>query len=201
MNLLQGERLQDSIGECIQEVSERGLKAALEEMRTDTVLGVNAMLPDILYDSVDVVGLFALGAAGDDHLRSIYLKQEITPSFFATLYFGLTLLQRKAYKPSRDLPIPGDVLPAFIQLLQANPTSAALSTLTMYSIRHHTITKRPEAFDILFRSLSYSEKLSYDIGKKMIPSLSGLRLILSHRRSASVESTYSNQIPRLFHLD
>ena len=161
---------------------------------------IKRLLPDIPYDCVEFVGSFALDVARDDYLRSIYFTQEVPPSFFATLYFGCVRSQYGAYAPG-DYAISYHSLSAFIHLIHANPTSAAFSFLTMYSIRHRTLTDHPDSFDTLFYLLSDSEKHSHGIGKLTIPSPSPLQLIKTHRGPIPIEPTHSNKIPHPFHLE
>ena len=198
--LLQGERLRDSIGECIRDISEHDLSAVLREMGMSTDSRIKHLLPDIQYDCVELVGSLALDAARDNYLRSIYFSQEVPPSFFATLYIGCSHSQSGVYDPG-DFVISYDSRSAFVRLIQANPTSAAFSFLTMYSIRHRTLTDHPDYFDFLVYPLSDSEKLSHSIGKLTIPSPSPLQLIKSHRGSIPIEPTHSNKIPHPFHLE
>ena len=167
-------------------------------MSTDS--RIKHLLPDIQYDRVDLVGSLALDAARDNYLRSIYFSQEVPPSFFATLYIGCSHSQSGVYDPG-DFVISYDSRSAFVRLIQANPTSAAFSFLTMYSIRHRTLTDHPDYFDFLVYPLSDSEKLSHSIGKLTIPSPSPLQLIKSHRGSIPIEPTHSNKIPHPFHLE
>ena len=90
---------------------------------------------------------------------------------------------------------------AFIYLIQENPISAAFSLLTMYSIRHHTLTDHPDAFHPLFMRLDYSEKLSHGIGKFTIPSPSPSQLIKPHRGPIPIEPARCNEVPRPFDLE
>ena len=158
------------------------------------------MLPATSHGPSGVVGSFTLEVAHDDHLRSLCFEQEMNVSLSATLYVGLTILHVKTYNPSTNDPISSQSLPAFIRLIQANPTSAAFSLLTMYSIRHRTLTDHPDSFDLLFYPLSDSERLSHGIGKLTIPSPSPLQLIKSHRGPIPIKPTHSNKIPHPLHL-
>ena len=145
------------------------------------------MLPYIQDGSVKAVGSFLIDAAEDSRLQPIYFGQEIRPC----LYFALTRIQGKAYTPG-DFVIPSHSIPAFIHLIQANPTSAAFSFLTMYSIRHRTLTDHPDSFDLLFKWLYSSERHSHGIGKLTIPSLSPLQLI-KYSQGTNSYQTYSLQ--------
>ena len=155
---------------------------------------------DELYNVVCELAKIAKGA--DGQLSTWSRKrcvEEIDPAFWGLylrhgfefpssipLYLVFYSLQFKAYRPSRLLstilrgpkfPIPSPSLPIFIRLIQTNPTSAAFSLLTMYSIRHRTLADYPDSFENLFRGLSDSDKLSHGIGKLTIPSPPPLQLI------------------------
>ena len=189
--LLQGERLRDSIGECIRDISEHDLSTVLKEMGMSTDSRITHLLPDIQYDCVELVGSLALDAARDNYLRSIYFSQEVPPSFFATLYIGCSHSQSGVYDPG-DFVISYDSRSAFVRLIQANPTSAAFSFLTMYSIRHGTLKDHPDSFDDLFSFIWEHQRLSHGIGKLTIPSLSPLQLI-KHSQGTNSYRTYSQQ--------
>ena len=106
----------------------------------------------------------------DPAFWGLYLRHGFDSPSSATLYLGFVTLHSKAYNPVRNPPIFSQSLSTFISLVQENPTSAAFSLLTMYSIRHRTLTDYPGDFDSLFRGLSESEKLSHGIGTLSIPS-------------------------------
>ena len=95
-----------------------------------------------------------------------------------------------AHTPEDDLITPHPPA-AFIHLIRADPTSAAFSFLTMYSIRHRTITDHPDSFDHLFAPLLY-EKHFHGIGKLTVPSPSPLQLI-KHSQGTNSYRTYSQQ--------
>ena len=160
----------------------------------------NRLLPDIPYDSAEVVNSFALDAARDDHLRLIYFGGEARPSFFATLYFGCASFQSRSCVGKRYL-ISDHSCSAFIPLIQANRTSAAFSLLTMYSTRHRTLTDYPDSFRKLFSELSDSDRHSHGIGKLTFPSPSPLQLMKTHRGPILIEPTHSNKIPHPFYLE
>ena len=92
-------------------------------------------------------------------------------------------------------------LPTFIHLIRENPTSAAFSFLTMYSIRHRTLTEHPKYFNDLFYRFSDSDRVSHDIGKLATPSQYPLQLIKSHRRQIPIKSTHRNEVTHPFHLE
>ena len=158
-HVVQGEPLSESIGECIRRISDNDTMRFLEEFG-DRNSPIHHILPKGLSRAV---GLFALEAIQDDHLRSIYFGSEIHPSSFAMLYFGMTRHQSKAYIPQycvmRQKPIV-----ALTHLFEENPTSAVFSFLTLYSIRCRTVKDHPDNFDYLFCWLSDSEKLTNGIG-------------------------------------
>ena len=158
------------------------------------------MLPATSHGPAGVVGYFILEVVQDDQLRSLYFGKEIYVPTLVTLYLGLSHFQSKTYTPGTFV-IPSHSTPAFIRLIQANPTSASFSFLTMYSIRHRTLKDHPNSFDLLFYPLSDSKKLSHGIGKLTIPSPSPLQLIKSHRGPIPIEPTHSNKIPHPFHLE
>ena len=150
------------------------------------------LLPYAPHGPTGVIGFLAFEVVQDDHLRSLYFGKETNSSLSATLYFGLTIPHIKAYGPSTNYLISSQSLPAFIHLIQENPTSAAFSFLTMYSIRHHTLTDHLDSFDLLFNGLSDSERYSHGIGKLTIPSPSPLQLI-KHSQGTNSYRTYSQQ--------
>ena len=108
-----------------------------------------------------------------------------------TLYLGLSHFQSKTYTPGTFV-IPSHSLSASIHLIQANPTSAAFSFLTMYSIRHRTLKDHPDSSDYLFGWVSDSERHPHGIGKLTIPSPSPLQLI-KHSQGTNSYRTYSQQ--------
>ena len=185
-NLLQGERLQDPIEECIRAISDDDIKKAEEGVQLESS-PIQRMLPYIPDGPVMTVGSLLVEATEDSRLHSIYFGQEIRPCF----YFALIRLQTKAYTPGSYV-VPFRSLTAFICLIQANPTSAAFSFLTMYSIRHRTLTDHPGSFDDLFWGLSDSELHSHGIGKLTIPSPFPLQLI-KHSQGTNSYRTYSQQ--------
>ena len=185
-NLLQGERLQDPIEECIRAISDEDIKKAEEGVRLQSS-PIQRMLPYIPDGLVRTVASLLVEAAEDSRLHSIYFGQEIRPCF----HYALIRLQAKAYTPGGFV-IPTRSLTTFIHLIQANPTSAAFSFLTMYSIRHRTLTDHPDSFDSLFYWLLESQKHSHGIGKLTIPSPSPIQLI-KHSQGTNSYRTYSQQ--------
>ena len=179
-DLLQGERLSDSFTECISGISDDDMKKTLDRMTTQGS-SLHRMLPSTPYGLAGIVGSFALEGAQEDHLRFACFNREMHPFSSATLYVGLCHLHREAYKPDGlYLPIPYQSLPAFIRLIQANPTSATLSLFTMFSIRQYTIMDHPYSFPDLFECLDNSEKGSHNIGKPVIFPHSPLSVDLNH---------------------
>ena len=110
----------------------------------------------------------------DPAFWEIYLRRGFEWPPFITLYFWFAPTHPKAYNPHRYQPILSQSLSTFIHLIQENPSSAAFSFLTMYSIRHRTLTNHPDLFHNLFLGLSDSDRLSHGIGKLTIPSPSEL---------------------------
>ena len=149
------------------------------------------MLPGGLYGPAKAVGSFALEVAQDDHLRAIYFSSDPHLSLFASYYFGVVQLLSEAYIPGTMI-VPPRSITRYTHLIQANTTSAAFSFLTMYSIRHRTLTDHPGSFDYLFLWLDDSEKLSHGIGKLTIPSPSPLQLI-KHSQGTNSYRIYSQQ--------
>ena len=162
-DLLQGERLRDSILECIGDISVDDMKKTSEEIGRH-------VLPNLPHALAGAMSAFALEVAQDDHLRSVYLGQGAYLSSSATLYFCLTHPQSRVYTPTSPVGISSHSLPAFISLLQENPLLAALSFLVMYSIRHRSLTDHPNSFLFLFLALAESEKHSNGIGEVIISS-------------------------------
>ena len=153
------------------------------------------VLPSIP-DGLDInVGSFLLDAAQNTPSQPVSFRQEVR----TLLYPALIRLQSKAHIPDDDL-VPPDCPAAFIHLIRADPTSAAFSFLTMYSIRHRTITDHPDSFDHLFAPL-LSEKHFHGIGTLTIPSPSPLQLIKPHRGPILIELSHSNEIRYPFHLE
>ena len=190
-DLLQGERLQESLVECIRDISADDME------KTSTQIGKRSspmnriMLPATSHGPAGVVGSFTLEVAQDDQLRSLYFGNEIYVPTLVTLYLGLSHFQSKTYTPGTFV-VPSHSTPAFICLIQANSTSAVFSFLTMYSIRHRTLTDHPDSFDHLFSPLYDSERLSHGIGKLTITSPSPLQLI-KHSQGTNSYRTYSQQ--------
>ena len=110
----------------------------------------------------------------DPAFWGLYLRHGFDSPSSATLYLGFVTLHSKAYNPVRNRPIFSQSLSTFIRLVQENPTSAAFSLITMYSIRHRTLADHPGDFDDLLPWLSDSERVSRGIGKLTIPSPSPL---------------------------
>ena len=169
VHVLRGEHLNDSIADCFtingmqntRDRSEPGAESTSRELISkvhySSFFGVR--------DGSGQVEKFAFEAIQDDRFRSCLLGQVVDPYLLAMLYPGLTRLRSKAYDPQKNFPISSQSLPAFVQLIQANPTSASFSLLAMSSIRHRTLTDHPSHFDSLFLEISESEKYSYRIGK------------------------------------
>ena len=113
---------------------------------------------------------------------------------FCSHYQGLSTTLSRSYVPTTNVnyPISKSTTITFTQLIQAGPTSAAFAFLTMYSIRHRTLTDHPDSFNSLFYPLSDSERLSHGIGKLTIPSPSPLQLI-KHSQGTNSYRTYSQQ--------
>ena len=128
----------------------------------------------------------------DPEFWELYLRRGFEWPSFITLYHWFAPPYSKAYDPSLNWPISSQSLPTFIHLIQKNPSSAAFSFLTMYSIRHRTLTDHPNSFDNLFEWLSEPEKHSHGIGKLTIPSPSPIQLI-KHSQGTNSYRTYSQQ--------
>ena len=149
------------------------------------------ILPATSHGPSGVVGSFTLEVAQDDQLRSVYFGHELHVPALVTLYLGLSHLQSKTYTPGTSV-IPSHSTPAFIRLIQANPTSAAFSFLSLYSIRHRTLKDHPDSFNDLFSLLWEHQRHSHGIGKLTIPSPSLLQLI-KHSQGTNSYRTYSQQ--------
>ena len=200
-DLLQGERLRDSIGECIRDISESDAEETFDGMG-DQNSPIYRMLPRVPDSLAVFVGSFAFeeNQASNRRLGELCFGPLSQPSSFQILYVTLSSSHAKAYTPDNAV-IPFHSTPAFIHLIQANPTSAAFSFLTMYSVRHRTLTDHPDCFDDLFDWFSDFEEHAHGIGKLTIPSPSPLQLIGTHRGPVSIEPTHSNKIPHPFHLE
>ena len=110
----------------------------------------------------------------DPAFWGLYLQHGFDSPSSATHYLGFATIHSEAYNPSTNRLISSRSLSTFIRLVQENPTSAAFSLLTMYSIRHRTLADYPDSFDNLLQGLSDSERVSHGIGKLTIPSPSPL---------------------------
>ena len=110
----------------------------------------------------------------DPAFWGLYIRHGCDSPSSATLYLWFATIHSEAYNPVRNRPISSQSLPTFIRLIQENPTSAAFSLLTMYSIRHRTLADHPDSFNDLLPSLSDSERVSRGIGKLTISSPSPL---------------------------
>ena len=161
----------------------------------------SSALPDLLEEPEKALDSFVRETFHDDRLLLNLLCREGNPYLIAILYSRLSCSQSKLYDPSTNIPISSESLSAFVHLVQTNTTSAAFSVLTMYSIRHRTLTDHPNSFNLSFKGLSYSDRHSHGIGKLTIPSPSPLQLIKSHRGPIPIEPTHSNKIPHPFHLE
>ena len=128
----------------------------------------------------------------------LYLRHGLELPSSIPLCIVFSSLHPKTY--SHSWPILPDSLPTFIRLIQGNPTSAAFSLLTMYSIRHRTLIDYPDSFDDLFMKPFESEGNTHDIGKFTIPSPSPLQLIDGHRRPISIKPTHCDEVPHPFDL-
>ena len=137
----------------------------------------------------------------DPAFWELYLRRGFEWPSFITLYHWFAPPYSKAYEPSLNWPISSQSLPTFIRLVQENPTSAAFSFLTMYSIRHRTLTDYRYRFDNLFEEFSGSERNAHNIGKPKIPSPSPLQLIKTHRGPILIKPTHSNKISHPLHLE
>ena len=173
-NVLRGERLNDSIGECLGDVSDNDMKRTLEEISKEKAAIKGGMLPSLL-EPQQALDKLALDTFQDQHLRLNLLCQKANPYLVGRLYSRLRYLKYADYSPVPSLSdntyiLPPQSIVAFIHLFQENSTSAAFSFLTMYSIRHRTLTDHPDSFNSLFYPLSHSEKHSHGIGKLRIPS-------------------------------
>ena len=172
LELLQGEQLRDTIVECVHGISVHDMERTLKEIgKCDSSIH-REIFPSAPHGPAGVVGSFALEVVKDDLLRSIYFGKEGNVSSFATLYFGLSHLHSEAYDPSTNLLISSHSLPAFVHLIEANPTSAAFSFLTMYSIQNSTLTNHPDTFGHLFLGPCDFEEHSSDVGNVTMFSLS-----------------------------
>ena len=158
------------------------------------------ILPGDPHDLPKIAGLLALEATQDIPLRSLCFGPQNISTLFISMYFGLSQLQSKAYSKISH-PISPQSLRRFIHLFQADPTSAAFSFLTMYAIRHHTITDHLDLFNNLFGIRWDDQKHSKGIGRRTIPSPSPLQLIKTHRGPIPIEPTHSNKISHPFHLE
>ena len=160
-DLLQGERLRDSIEDCIRGISHEDINKAEEEIRLQSSRMHHA-LPYISEGLARNVESLLFEVVQNIHIQPTSFRHEIC----SRLYPALTRLQSKAYAPGPDnYVIPFRLLPSFIRLIQVDPASAAFPLLTMYSIRHHTLTDHPNSFNHLFDWLSESERHRHGIGK------------------------------------
>ena len=97
-DLLQGERLQDSIEECIRSIPDDDIKKADDKIRTQSS-PIHRMLPPIPGGLAGNVGSFLIEAIGDSRLQPANLGQEIRPC----LYLALTRLQSSGYTPNHNI--------------------------------------------------------------------------------------------------
>ena len=135
-----------------------------------------------------------------DRFWQLYLEQAFSEASHVPLYLKFIQLHSKAYNSKRNCnPFSHHTLLAFIHHIQRDPTMAAFSLLTMYSIRHRTLTDYPDAFDILFENLLDREKP--EEGKLSSNSPSHLQLIEIHRGPIATKSTRRNKISHPFHLE
>ena len=162
-DVLRGECLDDSIIESFRETIDNDTGDIPKAISDQSQAMNRGMLPGGPYGPAKIIGSFALEAAQDDHLRALYFDSQHHSSFFATLYFGMTHLQSQAFVSNSFL-IPPHSIAAFVRLTQTNNSLAALSLLTMYSIRHRTLTDHPNIFKILCALDEFD-----GIGKPTIP--------------------------------
>ena len=194
-DLLQGERLQESIEECIGGIPDDDIKKADEEIRLQSS-PIHRMLPYMSSGLARNVGSFLIEGIGDPHLQPANFGQEIRPC----LYFALTRLQSSGYTPNHDI-ISSRPLSVFIRLIQADSSSAAFSFLSMYSIRQRTLAEHPDSFDFLFLAFSDPVIHSHGIGMLVIYLQSLPQLIKNHRGRVPIEPTLGNKIPRRSYLE
>ena len=163
-DVLRGERLTDSMIECLQDLTPEHVQTA--ETALDDKAPINGgMLPRLLNGPAGAIENFTLELFENTHLRTMILCQNVNPNLLATLYPVFVHLRPKLRTLEAPVVISPSSLPTFIHLMRANPTSAAFSFLVMYAIRHRTLIDQPETFESIFLGLTYSERLSHDIGK------------------------------------
>ena len=93
-DLLQGERLQESIEECVGSIPDDDIKKAEDKIRTQRS-PIHHMLPYIPGGIARNVGSFLIEATGNPHLQPANFGQEISPC----LYLALTRLQSSGLYP------------------------------------------------------------------------------------------------------
>lgn len=165
-NILQGEKLDETILSCFQGPGIQDLCNRFRRFWTKHDHVERGLIPGIP-KAVDVDNgreLFSTILVDGQHLVTDVGKS-CNPSTFRDSYQGLTDALSKSYDPIQNYPIPSTSLPAFIRLIQGDPTSASFAILTIYSFRVRTMIKHPGNLDYLSPFLSDSERRSHDIGK------------------------------------
>ena len=162
-DVLRGERLNDSIVECFRSITDQDVEKTVTDILDEGSTINNGILPSIFDGVTQSVKKFLLEITEDNYLLSFYFGPESDLSVWSVLHSAFVHMSTKTYNPGNDV-ISSQSLSPFIRLLQAEPTSATFSLLTMYSIRHRTLIDHPSTFDVLFTGICDIEKQSYGIG-------------------------------------
>ena len=127
------------------------------------------------------------------------VTKRCNPSIWSMLHFSLIHLSSRVYSPGNSV-LPSDFVPGFIHLIRVNPTSAAFSLITAYSIRHRIIVEHPHTFNHLFPWLPLPNPDYHGIGEFATPSSSPQRLMMINRGPVRIEPNHSSKAPRPFPL-
>ncbi|KAK7684421.1 hypothetical protein QCA50_012368 [Cerrena zonata] len=167
--VLQGEKLDETLARCFwdNDVEDIVNQFLIYRVKHDHV--ERGLIPSMPGDAMeDARQVFSALLAGSQRLL-VDVGEGCNPSIFQELHRILTLALLRSYIPNKNEPVPYTSLPLFIRLIQEGPTSAAFTILTMYSIRHETMSQHPDQWDFLFRQyLSNAEMQSFDIGDQYI---------------------------------
>ena len=109
-------------------------------------------VPEMLDDRRGAAQEFMATILGYNRKLLSAVGESCTPHMFSFLYQHLSRKLSGWYVPTTNRQILSNSMTiTFIQLVQAGPTPAAFSSLTMYSIRHRILKDHPDSFDDLFR--------------------------------------------------
>ena len=163
-DIFQGEKLDETILHCVQD---RSCSELLEDFH-QCVAKPNPMERGLLPHMpayMDTARNHFFGLLGNAQSLIASVGEDCDPPVFGSLHLNLSISLSDSHMHDENMPVPRIGVPTFVQLIQAGPTSASFSILTMYSIRHRTIVDYPDTWREIFRHLSNDEKRSSSAGR------------------------------------